>query len=657
MNPLNLPTSLANHSNNIPQFSVESTSLSGERVKLADPNVSRALVAIMDYYAVAGGAASHWGGPAAFAEIISAVHGLMFSETDRQWHQSYNFINDAGHAENGIYAIRANYGFNGLTLNDLLKFRSIEGPLTGHGESHVNPEGVLLSNGPLSSSVAQAQGLAHGDRIVGRDRVTLLTVSDGALMEGEAKEAMASIPGMAGKEKLNPFVMIISDNNTKLSGRISEDSFSMNPSFESLNNLGWKVIRIDDGHNLGDVFQKIEQAVDEAKNDPTKPVAVWAKTIKGKGVKSTEESSSGGHGFPLKKNDPKITEFVQEIFSGNAPEEILSLLPKEAPQQSSSSSVKKEKVQVGIAKAMIRAKKAGLPIYSVSSDLQGSTGVKNFQKEFPDSYFDIGIAEANMVSVGAGLAKAGLIPVVDTFAQFGVTKGNLPLTMASLSSAPVIAVFSHTGMQDAADGASHQATTYLSAVAAIPQTEVISCSCSEEAEHYMFQAFERYKSDRENGSAGKSYIFFIGRENFTPSLGQKNFTWNKAQILTQGSAATVLAHGPMVHQALAAHKALIDQGEQGLTVVNHPFLNSIDTETITNSLRNTAGRLVSIEDHQAKAGFGALLAHQLAQEDVSVKLRSLGIKEHFGRSAYTANQLYSSFNIDQKAIINSLSSF
>ena len=74
-------------------------------------------------------------------------------------------------------------------------------------------------------------------------------------------------------------------------------------------------------------------------------------------------------------------------------------------------------------------------------------------------FINVGIAEANMVSTGAGFAKAGFIPIVDTFGQFGVTKGNLPLTMAALSQAPVIAMFSHVGFQDAADGASHQATT------------------------------------------------------------------------------------------------------------------------------------------------------------------------------------------------------
>ena len=108
-----------------------------------------------------------------------------------------------------------------------------------------------------------------------------------------------------------------------------------------------------------------------------------------------------------------------------------------------------------------------------------------------DGYQERQSSSGIIVSTGAGFAKAGFIPIVDTFGQFGVTKGNLPLTMAALSQAPLIAIFSHVGFQDAADGASHQATTYFAATSAIPHTTVIACSCSDEAEALMYQAIQR----------------------------------------------------------------------------------------------------------------------------------------------------------------------
>src|SRR4030095_13047171 len=131
-----------------------------------------------------------------------------------------------------------------MTFDDLKGFRGIKSKFTGHGESHLNPQGVLLSNGPLGSALPQAQGLALPDRVAQRDRVTIVTVSDGASMEGEAKEAFAAIPGLAAKDRMNPFVILVSDNDTKLSGRITQDAFSMQPTFEALSALGWNVIKV-----------------------------------------------------------------------------------------------------------------------------------------------------------------------------------------------------------------------------------------------------------------------------------------------------------------------------------------------------------------------------------------------------------------------------
>src|SRR5690606_14257786 len=100
----------------------------------------------------------------------------------------FNFVNDIGHAENGVYALRTVLGYGDLTLETLKGFRSLGSKLTGHGESHLYPEGVLLSNGPLGSALPQAQGLAVADKLAQNNRVTVASVSDGASFEGEAKE-------------------------------------------------------------------------------------------------------------------------------------------------------------------------------------------------------------------------------------------------------------------------------------------------------------------------------------------------------------------------------------------------------------------------------------------------------------------------------------
>ncbi len=645
-----------------PKFSVKIRDDAGAEIELADPRATRALVALMDVHAVNGGAACHWGGPAAFAEIMAAIHGVMFAVTGRAWHEAFNFVNDAGHAENGIYALRANYGFDGMTFDCLKDFRSIKSKLTGHGESHLNPEGVLLSNGPLGSALPQAQGLALADRTAGRDRVTIAVVSDGASMEGEAKEAFAAIPGLAAKDRANPFVLIISDNDTKLSGRITKDSFSMQPTFQAMASLGWNVIPVANGHDLAAVYQALEKGIAAARANLKAPVCLWVKTIKGYGIKETEQNSAGGHGFPL-ANGEKIPAWIDEIYQNAAPAEFTQWAAalrqdwetkeaaKKAKPAAPAPAVKKDKVQAGLAKAAIRAAVDGYPVFSISSDVQGSTGISPFQKTFPERFIEVGIAEANMVSTGAGFSKAGFIPIVDTFGQFGVTKGNLPLTMAALSQAGVIAIFSHVGFQDAADGASHQATTYFAATSSIPHTHVIAPSCANEAEALMYEAIKRSAEARQNGKDPDNYLFFVGRENYPVAWTENaQYGWNKAQILQSGSDVVLIGCGPLLGRTIDAGKKLAAQGIQA-AVLNCPFVNHVDLETIAPLVAAARGRVVTIEDHQIVGGLGAQISHALSQAGVPHRIKSLGIGGEFGQSAYLAEDLYQAHGLTAERLI------
>ena len=662
LKPIAIPARLADTPAQGPKYAVSVNNAGGETVTVADPNATRAAVALMNIHAVTGGAACHWGGPAAFAEIMAATHAIMFATEGRQWHEAFNFVNDAGHTENGVYALRANYNFDGQDYTALRGFRGIHSKLTGHGESHLNPEGVLISNGPLGSGLPQAQGLAIGDQLAGNDRVTVCTISDGAMMEGEAKESLAAIPGLAVKGHVNPFVLILSDNDTKLSGRITNDSFSMQPSFEAIGTLGWNVIKVEDGHDLQAVYSALESGIAAAKSDPAKPVCLWVKTIKGKGIASTEENASGGHGFPL-GNSEKIVGWIQEIYgAADAPTEFLDWAnelntewkaaeeAKAAAPASDAPAVKKSKVQAGLAKGAIRAAQEGAPVFSVSSDVQGSTGISAFQKAIDGRFIEVGIAEANMVSTGAGLSKVGFVPIVDTFGQFGVTKGNLPLTMAALSQGPVIAMFSHVGFQDAADGASHQATTYLAAVGAIPHTTVIVPSCPDEAEEFMYQAIKRFEADRAAGKDGESYIFFVGRENYPLSwIDSPVYEWGKAQVLREGSDVVLVGSGVLLNRVIEAGEQLVSDGVNA-TVINNPFVNQVDLDTIGAAVNAAGGRLVTIEDHQVKGGMGAQVSHALSNAGIAHRIKTLGIGGEFGQSAYKADELYDKFGLNVEGV-------
>lgn len=645
-----------------PRFSISLKTSKEKILCLADPKAMRALIACMDMEAAIKGAASHWGGPSAFAEIMSSLYALIFHSAEKNlsdWFDLFHLINDAGHCENALYALRAIYGFADLTIEDLKKFRSIESPLTGHGEAHLFPEGVYLSNGPLGSTLAQAQGLAMADKLLGNNRLTIVTLSDGACMEGEAKEALSAIPGFANKNQLNPFLLIISDNNTKLTGRIDEDSFSLKPSLKSLSELGWESSFIPEGNNLEIVLHSIKEGMEKVSKNSNKPVALIFKTCKGFGVKKTMGDSSGGHGFPL-KNPENLWNFIKEIYGQENPpqeifnwcEDIKSHFKKKSKTSSSNSTLKK--VQAGVSKALIEQKQKGTPIVSISSDLPGSTGVAPFRKEFPEHSFDVGVAEANMISVAAGFSKQGFVPIVDTFAQFAVTKGSLPLIMSALSQAPVVGIFSHGGFQDAADGASHQALSYFAKTCSLPHTNVYALSCSEEAYHLVSQAVETFYKEKKSGLIPKSSLFFLGRETFPESFGASSYSLKKAQVLFDNSKSSspvlIVSCGPLIQEALLTAKEL-SKKERGTVVINNPCVSDPDIETIAKWLNICKGRLITIEDHQIKGGMSSTLVLALKEAGVPIhKLKSLAVRGGFGRSAYKALHLYKLFGLDRDSI-------
>jgi transketolase len=702
LKPLPVPCLLSSPLKTIPEHPLYLKSDPQKRYPLADPKRARMNLLLMNAYAVQGGAACHWGGPSAIMELLSAIHTYMFihaQESQKKWYDLFHFVNDIGHAENGIYALRSLWNFPGTSYEELIQFRSLQSHLTGHGESHVYPQGVLISNGPLGSAVGQAQGLCLADRLASSShpheknhplRTTICLISDGAMMEGEAKEVLASIPGLAKKEKLNPFLLILSDNNTKLSGRIDADSFSMSPSFSAMKELGWHVVTLSHGNHLEEVFSQLLHCFELLKNNPHQPIFFHLHTVKGYGLKKTEQSASGGHGYPFKKKDPELLKALEEIWNGELPIEYQSRwknLQESQPSPSTAPSLAStprqttistnfphlnfegvEKIQEGISKALIDLANEGFPLFSLSSDLAGSTGLAAFQKRYPQLSLDIGVSESNMISTASGLSKAGFIPLVDTFAQFGVTKGLLPLTMGLLSQAPCLAFFSHTGMQDAADGASHQATTYLSSLGSLPNTVCIQLGHAEEAYHYTKQAVEKFHHDRQMGKTPCSTIFFLGRELFPSSFLKKPssplYPWGAHQVLYHSpeSQILILTTGSMSFEGIKALPLLLEQSIP-VTLLHVPFVNRPHIPSLLPLIEKNEGRLVIWEDHQRFGGFGSFFLsylHQFCQETNTflppLRVKLLGLKEHFGRSSYSSYELYDHFQIGTQDLLESCQS-
>jgi len=217
--------------------------------------------------------------------------------------------------------------------------------------------------------------------------------------------------------------------------------------------------------------------------------------------------------------------------------------------------------------------------------------------------------------------------------------------MASLSSCPMIAIFSHTGFQDAADGASHQSLTYLSAVSSIPNTKTVIVSTSKEAEELMYEAIKDIAKKREANQPADTYIFFVGRENFPIELeGVGISKLGKAQVIKTGTKGVIVSAGPTLFKAIEV------ADELGATVINLSSVNNPDVETISAELKNAGNKLITVEDHQIIGGLGAQLVHALKTSGAEFKVKTLGVKGHFGQSAYTADQLYDQNGLGVSAI-------
>ncbi len=224
--------------------------------------------------------------------------------------------------------------------------------------------------------------------------------------------------------------------------------------------------------------------------------------------------------------------------------------------------------------------------------------------------------------------------------------------MANLSQAPVICIFSHIGFQDAADGASHQALSYIAMISSIPNTEVHILSCSHEAEALLGQAIDEFHEAQEKNEVPKSYVFFLGRENFPQNYIDSQFQIRKYPILKENlkdQNVCLLALGSLVPQALKASDSL-EQAGIGSIVIHPSCINKPDLETLKTALAKTDGKVLVVEEHQKTAGFASILSLALNEAGIHFQIKSLAVQGEFGQSAYKALELYQKHGLDAQGI-------
>ena len=289
--------------------------------------------------------------------------------------------------------------------------------------------------------------------------------------------------------------------------------------------------------------------------------------------------------------------------------------------------------------ALIELGKENKDVVVLDADLAGATKTELFAKEFPDRFFDIGIAEADMMGTAAGLSTCGKIPYVSTFAMFAAGRSYDQIRNSiCYPNLNVKICATHAGITVGEDGATHQMIEDLSLMRTIPNMTVLSPSDDAQTKWTIKEI------SKINGPVYVRLARLATEEIYGEN---QKFEIGKAVQHGDGTDGTIFATGVTVQEALKARKLLQEKGIN-VRVVDMFSIKPIDKEMIIKCATETK-KLVSIEDHNVIGGLGSAISEVLTDE-YPAKLTRLGIKDTFGRSG-KAEELMKYYGIATENII------
>ena len=278
----------------------------------------------------------------------------------------------------------------------------------------------------------------------------------------------------------------------------------------------------------------------------------------------------------------------------------------------------------------------------LDADLSGSTMSKDFAAVCPERFFDMGIAEANMVGVAAGLATCGKKPFVNSFAMFAAGRAwEQVRNSVAYPHLNVKVVGSHGGLSVGEDGATHQCIEDLAILRAIPGMTVL-CPCDAHEMRLAVEALLAYD--------GPAYLR-LGRlavETVTDQVPGYQFTLGKGALLRQGTDVTVVAVGMMVQMALEAAERLAGEGIS-VRVIDMHTIKPLDTDLLLQAARET-GCLVTSEEANVVGGLGSAVCEALSGA-CPVPVVRHGVEDQFGRSG-AAQKVLTAYGLTVEGIVD-----
>ncbi|OGT01766.1 MAG: transketolase [Gallionellales bacterium RIFCSPLOWO2_02_58_13] len=560
-------------------------------------------------YKIARAGSGHIGSSFSSLDIISWLLLEEMREEDI-------FFSSKGHDAPGYYS--ALIGMGRLDFDLIHKLRKIDG-LPGHPD--IGTPGIVTNTGSLGMGISKAKGMIFANRLANRSGQVFVMTGDGELQEGQFWESLVS----AVNHGLHEITAIIDHN------KLQSDTFVKNVSDlgdleAKLRAFGWRVERCD-GNDIGAFAATLASLKGESR-----PRIIIADTIKGKGVSFMEHTSldSDVAMYRFHSGAPDASSYrlaaqeimdrlQQRMMDAGVDALCFEAIEREAALPPPATA---QRLIPAYTRALLEQAEKHPNLVALDADLILDTGLIPFRDQYPNRFFECGIAEQDMVSVAGGMALKGLLPVVHSFACFLSARPNEQIYNNASEKTKIIYTGSLAGVVPGGPGHSHQAIRDISALAAMPGMTLVEPSCEAEVGPLLDWCI--------NEAPGSCYIRLVSlpweipyklQANYRPVLGH-------GVTLVDGGDAAVIAYGPvLLSAAVQAADILAKKKGIGVKVINLPWLNHVDADWLMAEI-GSCERIYCLDNHYVIGGQGDTIARAVMQaKHGNVKMTCLGMED------------------------------
>jgi transketolase len=516
-----------------------------------------------------------------------------------------HLIFSKGHASPLYYSVLKAAGI--IDDAELLTFREFESRLEGHPTPRIPPTDV--ATGSLGQGLPISVGVALcGKRLDRLPYRVWCLCGDSEMAEGSIWEAFEH----AAFSELDNLCAIV-DVNRLGQTRETMYGWDLDSYVRRAEGFGWNPIAID-GHDV----DAIAQAYDQAVATTGKPTVIFARTLKGKGVKAVEDQP-GRHGKPL--DEPEAA--VEELGGERDISVRLAAPESGSPHTFSASGGELPTYEVGDQEATRKAYGEALTalggmrgdVVALDGEVSNSTHSEMFREAHEERYFEMFIAEQQMIAAAIGMQVRGWVPFASTFAAF-LTRAYDFIRMAAISRADIRLSGSHAGVSIGEDGPSQMALEDIAAFRAVHGSTVLHPSDANQTAKLVAAMADR---------KGISFIRTLRGKTEVRTPADEDVAIGGSRIVRDGDDVAIVACGVCVDQAVAAAEKLAGDGIEA-RVIDAYSIKPIDADTLRAAARE-CGAIVTVEDHWPEGGLGDAVLEALAEADDRPPVHKLAVRE------------------------------